>query len=40
MALHGDEGFEFFNGARIRFLARTASSGRGFSGTCSSSTSA
>ncbi|MFM9594484.1 terminase [Streptomyces scabiei] len=29
---HGDEGFEFFNGARIRFLARTASSGRGFSG--------
>lgn len=29
---HGEEGFEFFNGARILFLARTGSSGRGFSG--------
>ncbi|MFE4649291.1 terminase [Streptomyces sp. NPDC056707] len=29
---HGEEGFEFFNGARIRFLARSAESGRGFSG--------
>lgn len=29
---HGEEGFEFFNGARIRFLARSGSSGRGFSG--------
>lgn len=29
---HGDEGFEFFNGARIRFLARSDASGRGFSG--------
>ncbi|WP_330349582.1 terminase [Streptomyces sp. NBC_00582] len=29
---HGEEGFEFLNGARILFLARTGSSGRGFSG--------
>ena len=29
---HGEEGFEFFNGARIRFLARSGESGRGFSG--------
>ncbi|MGW1039337.1 terminase [Streptomyces sp. NPDC002547] len=29
---HGEEGFEFFNGARIRFLARGGDSGRGFSG--------
>lgn len=29
---NGEEGFEFFNGARLRFLARSASSGRGFSG--------
>lgn len=29
---HGEEGFEFFNGSRIRFLARSGSSGRGFSG--------
>lgn len=29
---HGEEGFEFFNGARIRFLARSPSSARGFSG--------
>lgn len=29
---HGEEGFEFFNGARLRFLARSGSSGRGFSG--------
>jgi hypothetical protein len=29
---HGEEGFEFLNGARIRFLARSGSSGRGFSG--------
>ncbi|MFE1925805.1 terminase [Streptomyces asoensis] len=29
---HGEEGFEFHNGARILFLARTGSSGRGFSG--------
>ncbi|MYS47544.1 terminase [Streptomyces sp. SID5998] len=28
---HGEEGFEFLNGARIRFLARSGSSGRGFS---------
>lgn len=31
---HGEEGFEFFNGARIRFLARTGNSGRGFSCDC------
>jgi hypothetical protein len=29
---HGEEGFTFFNGARIRFLARGGDSGRGFSG--------
>ncbi|MFI6337829.1 terminase [Streptomyces sp. NPDC050535] len=29
---HGEEGFTFFNGARIRFLARGSDSGRGFSG--------
>ncbi|MEU0001951.1 terminase [Streptomyces microflavus] len=29
---HGDEGFEFHNGSRIRFLARSERSGRGFSG--------
>lgn len=29
---HGEEGFEFFSGARIRFLARGGDSGRGFSG--------
>lgn len=29
---HGEEGFEFHNGARIRFLARGGDSGRGFSG--------
>ncbi|MFC9700920.1 terminase [Streptomyces sp. NPDC056943] len=29
---HGEEGFEFVNGARIRFLARSGNSGRGFSG--------
>lgn len=29
---NGDEGFHFFNGARIRFLARSGGSGRGFSG--------
>jgi hypothetical protein len=29
---NGDEGFYFFNGARIRFLARSGGSGRGFSG--------
>ncbi len=29
---HGEEGFEFHNGARIRFLARSGDSGRGFSG--------
>ncbi|WP_320784188.1 terminase [Streptomyces sp. CRN 30] len=28
---HGEEGFEFHNGARILFLARTGGSGRGFS---------
>lgn len=29
---HGEEGFAFHNGARIRFLARGGDSGRGFSG--------
>lgn len=29
---HGEEGFEFHNGARISFLARSDNSGRGFSG--------
>ncbi|MFJ8140644.1 terminase [Streptomyces sp. NPDC096013] len=29
---HGEEGFTFFSGARIRFLARGGDSGRGFSG--------
>ncbi|MFG3426147.1 terminase [Streptomyces californicus] len=29
---HGDEAFYFFNGARVRFLARSGRSGRGFSG--------
>ncbi|WP_329311699.1 terminase [Streptomyces sp. NBC_01262] len=29
---HGEEGFEFFSGARILFLARSGGSGRGFSG--------
>ncbi|MFF5004676.1 terminase [Streptomyces phaeochromogenes] len=29
---HGEEGFEFFSGARIRFMARGGDSGRGFSG--------
>lgn len=29
---HGDEGIELIDGARIRFVARTGGSGRGFSG--------
>ncbi|MFD5041968.1 terminase [Streptomyces sp. NPDC058377] len=29
---HGDEAFYFHNGARVRFLARSGRSGRGFSG--------
>lgn len=29
---HGDEGIELMNGARLRFVARSRSSGRGFSG--------
>jgi hypothetical protein len=29
---HGDEGIELLNGARLRFMARTRGSGRGFSG--------
>lgn len=29
---HGDEGIELLNGARLRFVARSRSSGRGFSG--------
>jgi hypothetical protein len=31
---HGEEGIELQNGARLRFLARTTGSGRGFSGDC------
>lgn len=30
-AAHGEEGFELLSGARLRFLARSKSSGRGFS---------
>jgi phage terminase large subunit-like protein len=31
---HGDEGIELIGGARLRFVARSRSSGRGFSGDC------
>jgi len=31
---HGDEGIELLNGARLRFVARSRGSGRGFSGDC------
>lgn len=31
---HGDEGIELKNGARLRFVARSRGSGRGFSGDC------
>lgn len=31
---HGDEGIELMNGARLRFVARSSGSGRGFSGDC------
>jgi phage terminase large subunit-like protein len=31
---HGDEGVELRNGARLRFVARSTGSGRGFSGDC------
>lgn len=30
-AAHGEEGFELFDGSRLRFVARSKSSGRGFS---------
>jgi hypothetical protein len=33
-ASHGDEGIELMNGQRLRFLARSSGSGRGFSGDC------
>jgi len=31
---HGEEGFEFRGGARLSYIARSGSSGRGFSGDC------
>jgi phage terminase large subunit-like protein len=31
---HGDEGIKLKNGARLRFVARSTGSGRGFSGDC------
>lgn len=31
---HGDEGIELLSGARLRFVARSRGSGRGFSGDC------
>lgn len=31
---HGDEGIELVDGARLRFVARSGGSGRGFSGDC------
>ena len=31
---HGDEGIELLDGARLRFVARSRGSGRGFSGDC------
>lgn len=31
---HGEEGIELLNGARLRFVARSKGSGRGFSGDC------
>lgn len=31
---HGDEGIELLDGARLRFVARSGGSGRGFSGDC------
>lgn len=31
---HGEEGIELVNGARLRFVARSTGSGRGFSGDC------
>lgn len=31
---HGEEGIELTNGARLRFVARSTGSGRGFSGDC------
>lgn len=31
---HGEEGIELRNGARLRFIARSTGSGRGFSGDC------
>lgn len=31
---HGEEGIELLNGARLRFVARSTGSGRGFSGDC------
>ena len=31
---HGDEGIELMSGARLRFVARSTGSGRGFSGDC------
>lgn len=31
---HGEEGIELLNGNRLRFVARTGGSGRGFSGDC------
>ena len=31
---HGEEGFELLNGQRLRFVARSRNSGRGFSGDC------
>lgn len=33
-AAHGDEGIELRTGARLRFVARSGGSGRGFSGDC------
>lgn len=33
-AAHGDEGIELLSGARLRFVARSNGSGRGFSGDC------
>jgi hypothetical protein len=31
---HGEEGLELLNGARLRFIARSTGSGRGFTGDC------
>jgi hypothetical protein len=31
---HGEEGIELLNGARLRFIARSTGSGRGFTGDC------